>query len=65
MATEPEKSDPKKSKRDQDKTVKRKWDLDDIDLGDADGSSSATVRDNFKPSDKNQLPSEKGRIEEL
>ena len=42
-----------------------KINLDDIDLGDADGSSGNLGMDNFKPEDKNQLPSEKGRIEEL
>ena len=41
-------------------------DFDDIDLGDADDSSGSLGMDNFKPRvDKNQLPSERGRIEEL
>lgn len=41
-------------------------DFDELDLGDADGSSGNLGMDNFKRrTDKNQLPSEKGRIAEL
>ena len=38
---------------------------DEIDLGDADDSSGNLGMDNFKPKNKDLLPSEKGRIEEL
>ena len=45
---------------------KSKIDLDDIDLGDADGSSGNLGMDNFKSKTAQpKLPSEKGRIEEL
>ncbi len=41
-------------------------DFDELDLGDADGSSGNLGMDNFKRRrDKNELPSEKGRIAEL
>ncbi|SFH48023.1 hypothetical protein [Pedobacter insulae] len=41
-------------------------DLDELDLGDADGSSGNLGMDNFKKrGDKNKLPAQKGRIEEL
>jgi hypothetical protein len=48
------------------KVVPNAADFDDIDLGDADDSSGSLGMDNFRPRvDKNQLPSERGRIEEL
>ncbi len=41
-------------------------DFNELDLGDADGSSGNLGMDNFKrKNDENQLPSEKGRIAEL
>jgi hypothetical protein len=48
------------------KAVRNPADFEDIDLGDADDSSGTLGMDNFKPRvDKDQLPSERGRIEEL
>ncbi len=45
---------------------KHTMDFEDIDLGDADGSSNHSGMDNFESkAEKEKLPSEKGRIEEL
>ncbi|MEJ5996476.1 hypothetical protein WG904_18755 [Pedobacter sp. Du54] len=42
-----------------------KIEVDDIDLGDADGSSSNSGMDNFKQKESVEFPNNRGRIDDL
>ena len=66
MATEIKKSKEVKVKKNQIIKTPKKWDLDNIDLGDADGSSRSLSTDGItSKKDNDKLPSEMGRITEL